>query len=96
MNQKTGNRDKRLFVSPSPDEAQRHRRELQDAVEAVRERRFPQRGALVWPAGLDRSIVAGLALPEGTHKLLRQPPLCAGGTRASSPDARRRRLNLRK
>ena len=59
VNQKTGNREKPLFVYPSPDEAQRYRRELQDALEAVRERRFPHSDALIWPAGLDRSIVAG-------------------------------------
>ena len=78
MNQKTGNREKPLFVYPSPDEAQRYRRELQDALEAVRERRFPHSDALIWPAGLDRSIVAGLALPEGTHKLLRHAGLMEG------------------
>ena len=79
MNQKTGNWDKHPFVYPSRDEAQRYRRELQDAVHAMRERRFPQRGALVWPAGLDRAaIVAGLALPEGRHKLLRHAGLTEG------------------
>ena len=78
MNQKTGNREKPLFVYASPDEAQRYRRELQDALEAVRERRFPQRGALVWPAGLDRALVAGLPLPEHTRGLLRQAGLMEG------------------
>ena len=43
MNQKTGNRDKYLFVYPSPDEAQRYRRELQEALEAVRERKLAVR-----------------------------------------------------
>ena len=78
MNSKTGNRDKHPFVYPSRDQAQRYRRELQDAVEAVRERRFPHRGALVWPAGLDRAIVVGLPLPESTHKRLRQAGLMEG------------------
>ena len=72
MNSKTGIRDKHPFVYPSRDEAQRYRRELQDAVDAMRERRFPHRGALVWPAGLDRALVDGLPLPESTHKRLRQ------------------------
>ena len=43
VNQKTGNRDKYLFVYPSPDEAQRYRRELQEALEAVRERKLAVR-----------------------------------------------------
>ena len=60
---------------PSPDEAQHYRRELQDAVDAMREGRFPHRDALVWPAGLDRSLVAELALPERTHNLLRHAGL---------------------
>ena len=68
-----------MFVYPSPDQAQHYRRELQDAVYAMREGRFPHRDALVWPAGLDRAaIVAGLALPEGRHKLLRHAGLTEG------------------
>ena len=78
MNSKTGIRDKHPFVYPSRDEAQRYRRELQDAVDAMRERRFPQRGALVWPAGLDRALVAGLPLPQRTDKMLRQAGLMEG------------------
>ena len=76
MNSKTGIRDP--FVYPSRDEAQRYRRELQDALEAVRERRFPDRDALVWPAGLDRALVAALPLPESTHQRLRQAGLMEG------------------
>ena len=78
MNQKTGNRERHPLVYPSPDEARHYRRELQDALEAVRERRSPQSDALVWPAELDRSLVAGLALPEGTHKILHQAGLLEG------------------
>ena len=78
MNQKTGNGGKHPFVYPSRDEAQRYRRELQNAVDAMRERRFPHRDALVWPAGLDRALVAGLPLPQRTDKLLRQAGLMEG------------------
>ena len=79
VNSKTGIRDEHPFVYPSRDEAQRYRRELQDAVDAMRERRFPQRGALVWPAGLDRRHHrGGTALPEGRHNLLRHAGLMEG------------------
>ena len=41
-------------------------------------RRPPDRDALVWPAGLDRALVAALPLPESTHQRLRQAGLMEG------------------
>ena len=76
MNSKTGIRDKHPFVYPSRDQAQRYRRELQDAVEAVRERRFPHRGCTGLASGArprhrGRTSAPGehaqAAAPSGTH-----------------------------
>ena len=78
MNQKAGNWDKHPFVYPSPDEAQRYRGELEATLKPMRERRSPDREALVWPAGLDRTIVARLPLPEHTRALLRKAGLMEG------------------
>ena len=55
---------------PSRDEAQRYLLKLQDAQEAVRKRSRPDTDALAWPAGLDRAILVGLPLREGTRRCL--------------------------
>ena len=53
---------------PSRDEARRYRHELRHSVEALRERSRPDADALAWPAGLDRGILLGLPLRDGTHR----------------------------
>ena len=68
----------------SRDEAQGYRRELEGALETVRERRSPHRDALVSPAGLDRAIVAGHPLPVATQSLLRQAELMEGDNALSA------------
>ena len=49
---------------PARDGAKRHRRQLQDAMEAVRMGSRPDTDALSKPAGLDRSILVGLPLRQ--------------------------------
>ena len=60
---------------PSRDEARRHRHKLRYTVEALRERSRPDADALAWPAGLDRAILVGLPLRDGTHRRLLQAGL---------------------
>ena len=55
---------------PSRDEALRYLLKLQEALEAVRKRSRPDTDALAWPAGLDRAILVGLPLREGTRRCL--------------------------
>ena len=63
---------------PSPDEAARHLRELKIALAAVRDGAQPPAEALGWPAGLERSIMARLPLPERTRRAVRLAGLTRG------------------
>ena len=63
---------------PSRDEAQRYRHELRHTVEALRGRAQTDGDALAWPGGLDRGILLGLPLRDGTHRRLLQAGLMEG------------------
>ena len=57
----------------SGEAAQRYLLDLQAALEGIRDNRQPPLSAMVWPAGLDRSILNGLPLDVRTRNCL----LCA-------------------
>ena len=63
---------------PSRDEARRYRHELRHTVEALRERSPRDADAIAWPAGLDRAILVGLPLRDGTRRRLLQAGLMEG------------------
>ena len=66
---------------PSREEAMQHRSELQEAVAAVRKGEEPERDALAWPAGLDRTLLRGLPLPTHTRHCLLRSGLMEGDNR---------------
>ena len=59
---------------PSRTEAMNYRNVLQEAVEAARKGEQPEKDALAWPEGLDRTLLRGL--PLRTHP--RNCLVCAG------------------
>ena len=66
---------------PSREEAMHYRRELQEAVGAVRKDEEPERDALAWPAGLDRTLLRGVPLPTHTRNCLVRARLMEGDNR---------------
>ena len=71
-------RDMIRAVYPSRDAAQRYRRDLQGALEVIRENSVLDMDALAWPAGLDRTILDGLPLQVRTRNCLLQARLMEG------------------
>ena len=63
---------------PSRDEARRYRQELRHALEALRGPSRPDADVLAWPAGLDRGVLLGLPLRDGTHRRLLDAGLMEG------------------
>ena len=63
---------------PSREAVQRYRRDIQDALDAIRLNRRPHLDSVVWPAGLDRSILNGLTLAVRTRNCLLQAQLMDG------------------
>ena len=63
---------------PSREEANRYRREIQEAVEAARKSEEPERNTPAWPPGLDRTILRGLPLPSHTRNCLLRARLMEG------------------
>ena len=63
---------------PSREEANRYRREIQEAVEAARKGEEPERNTPAWPAGLDRTILRGLPLPAHSRNCLLRARLMEG------------------
>ena len=63
---------------PSRNAAKRYRRDLQDALEIIRNDAPLKTSALAWPAGLDRSILDGLPLQVRTRNCLLRAGLMEG------------------
>ena len=63
---------------PSREEARRYRREIQDAVQTVRNGETPDEAALAWPAGLDRRLLLGLPIQRRTRNCLLRAEVAAG------------------
>ena len=56
--------------TPSRDEAVRYRGEIRTAVESVRKKKLPPRESIVWPGGLDRSLLLELPLSKRSRNSL--------------------------
>ena len=56
---------------PSPAEARAHLSEIKDALHAVRKGSFPPGDAVVWPAGLDRSLLYEMPLSTRVQNCLK-------------------------
>ena len=63
---------------PSREEARRYRREIQDAVQAVRSGETPEKTALAWPAGLDRRLLLGLPIERRIRNCLLRARVAGG------------------
>ena len=63
---------------PTPALARRQLDDIQPALDAVRVSRLPNADAIVWPAGLDRSVALMLQLRARTINGLRQAGLVVG------------------
>ena len=67
-----------LIRYPSREEAMRCRAELQEAVEVARRDEQPEKSLIAWPAGLDRSLLLGLAVKNRTRLCLQRRRLACG------------------
>ena len=74
-------RDMNRAGYPSREAAQRYRRDLHDALECVREDSVLDMDVVVWPAGLDRTILEVLPLHARTRKCLLRARLTEGDNR---------------
>ena len=63
---------------PSREEAERYRRDLHDAVDAVRSGGWPDDDTLAWPEGLDRTLLRGLPLATGARNSLLRAGVMTG------------------
>lgn len=63
---------------PSSDEASRHLLKIEGAVAAVHSRHIPGPSEIVWPQGLDRSIIGTLVLKVRTRNSLMSAGLTQG------------------
>ena len=77
---------------PSQEEAKRYRREIQDAVQAVRNEEIPEKTALAWPTGLDRRLLLGLPIQRRTRNCLLRGGVAAGVVLVRSLQIKSQRL----
>ena len=54
---------------PSRQEVRQHQHDLHKAVKAVSKGELPDKGALAWPAGLDRRLFGALPVQNATRRV---------------------------